>query len=403
MPGRTGAVRCGTRADTEEGGVRGGVTGGERAGRGGAGAHEGVGRQAAGRLLAVEAGLLLRYRAALTDAKSPLAADPQAWAQCAAQARRVLADCAASAAAGRVVVSEPQIAEVAGLGGERVEQGINLTHSIRAGVVLLDLVMRALDDVFPDAAASAAYRAAVRALQQGVTRRLEVGSVAYDSLLLTRVRDLHEGGRRRLAREIHDELGNALSLTLRQLEMYEQAVRRGMPDPGRYATAAKASVVEALDISRQMVTQLRRSSVSGTLETALRGFVSSLGETDCTIRIWVQGSDDWLPDRLAEELFVMVRECLRNTIRHARADNVVAGLSLAPHQAEAVVMDDGRGFEVEGVRARSNGLDGMAERVQLLGGTLDITSAPGAGTRVMIWFPVEFPAQEGDTDERSGR
>lgn len=370
----------------------------EPGGEGGAGASGGAGHDAARRLLAEEPGLLRRYRAVLTEAKSPLAADPKAWLQCAAQARRILADCAASLVSGSPVVSEPQIAEVAGLGNERVRQGVHLTHSIRAGVILLNLVMEALDDTLPDAADSAAYRSAIRALQQGVTRRLEVGSVAYDSLLLTRVRDLHEEGRRRLAREIHDELGNALSLALRQLEMYELACARDAPSPGRYAAAAKASVVEALDISRQMVTELRRSSVSGTLETALRGFVASMGETDCHIRIWVEGSDDWLPDRLAEELFVMVRECLRNAIRHSRADNVVAGLSLAPHQAEAVVMDDGLGFEPDDVRTHRNGLDGMAERAELLGGTVDVTAAPGAGTRVMIWFPVD----RGRAGDRSG-
>ncbi|MFD0329515.1 sensor histidine kinase [Streptacidiphilus monticola] len=288
------------------------------------------------------------------------------------------------------MVSGPQIAEVAKLGDERVRQGLHLTHSIRAGMILLDLVMDAISEAVGLSEDGDGHSAAVRSLQQGVSRRLEIGSVGYDTLLLTRVRALHEEGRRKLAREIHDQLGNSLSLAMRQLEMYELVHQRAGTEAGPQVRAVKAAVLEALDTSRQLVTELRRSNVSGTLETALRGFVSSMGDTGSSVQIWVQGSDEWLPGRLAEELFVLVRECLRNALRHSRADNVVVSIDIAPHQVQTEVIDDGQGFDLDRVRTLgSNGLDGMAERVQLLRGTLNIGSTPGHGTRVMIWFPIE--------------
>ena len=351
------------------------------------------GAEAARLLLAREPELLGEYLAALRAIHSPLAYDQEAWDQCAAQARRILADCAASLVQGVSVVSGTQIAEVVDLSGERLRQGVHLTHSIRAGMILLDVVLSALaESTGARPEESDWYTAAVRSLQQGVTRRLEVGSIGYDTLMLSRVRDLHEQGRRRLAREIHDQLGNSLSLAMRHLEMNELIERRNDAEVSPQLKSAMAAVMETMDISRQLITELRRSTISGSLETALKGFVASMGDRHSTTQIWVQGEDEWLPGHISEELYILVRECLRNAFRHSGAANTVVNIDIAPHEVQSEIVDDGCGFDTGGVRTdggSSNGLDGMAERVQLLHGTVDISSVPGQGTRVVIWIPIE--------------
>jgi signal transduction histidine kinase len=387
------------------------------------------GRQsAAQRLLSQEPEVLAGYQEALREINSPLVADPEAWEQCVVQARRILMDCAVSLAEGKATVTGTEIAEVVNLGGERIRQGLHLTHSIRAGMLLLDIVLAALATAVAGDRPAAArpegpsvvrvcthcsaperwaeelaaaedrcrgcdghYTAAVRSLQEGVHRRLALGSMGYDTFLLNRVQELHDLGRRKLAREIHDQLGNSLGLALRQLELHE--VRSdGAASP--HLAAARAAVLEALDTARQLVTELRHSNVSGSLELALKSFAASMSEAGGAVQIWVRGSDDWVPEPVSEELFVIVRECLRNAISHAQAGNIVVHVDIAPHEVQAEVLDDGRGFDLAAVRERgtANGLDGMRERVQLLNGTLDIRSAAGQGTQVLVWVPIDGTA-----------
>ncbi|WP_329565936.1 helix-turn-helix transcriptional regulator [Kitasatospora sp. NBC_01266] len=105
---------------------------------------------AAQRLLAQEPEVLARYLAGLRAIDSPLAADPEAWEQCVAQARRILLDCAVSLAEGSATVPGTGIAEVVDPGGEPSSQGLHLTHSIRAGMLLLDIVLAALATAVAD-------------------------------------------------------------------------------------------------------------------------------------------------------------------------------------------------------------------------------------------------------------
>ncbi len=344
------------------------------------------------RLLSREPEIIQRYHQGLCAINSPLSSDPEAWEQCVVQAHRIIVDCADSLEHGVAVISGTQIAEVVDLGGVRVRQGVHLTHSIRAGMILLDVILDALSEADGDDSEwGTGYTAAVRALQQGISRRLEAGSIGYDTFVLNRVREVHEQGRRRLAREIHDQLGNSLSLAMRQLEMHELLVRGANQEISPQVRAAKAAILETLDTTRQLVTELRRSNLSGSLETALKGFAASMGELSESVQLWVQGSEEWIPGQVSEELFIIIRECLRNTFAHASAGNILVHIDLAPHEIQTEIIDDGCGFDLDTVRSsgRTNGLDGLQERVHLLGGTVNLDTAPGRGTHVMIWIPIE--------------
>ncbi|MBB5912166.1 signal transduction histidine kinase [Nocardia transvalensis] len=314
------------------------------------------------------------------------------------QARRIFDDCVRSLSAGAATVVH--ITDVFDLGSERVRQGAHLTHSVRAGSILSDLAMTALADCADQLGAPQAdLFAALRALQQGIGLRLESGSIGYDAYLLQRVREAHEEGRRRLAREIHDHIGNSVSLALRQIELYELECEQAAGDSApqsKHVDAAKEAILETIARSRELVSELRRPGVTGSLETALRGFAASLGRTGVPLQMWVRGSDQWIPGSVTEELFIMVRECLRNAYTHAGAANVVVHIDIAPHEVHAEIIDNGKGFDVRALRAtgHGNGLLILQERSDLVGGTVNIDSAPGRGTRVTLWIPI---AQERPT------
>jgi signal transduction histidine kinase len=333
--------------------------------------------------------LVAGYRARLLAVNSPLACDQAAWEQCELQALRILGDCAGTLARGTATVTETHISEVLDLGSERVRQGVHLTHSVRAGMILSDLALTALEECAASAPAPLLLQA-VRALQNGVGLRLESGSIGYDSFLLHRVREIHDQDHRRLAREIHDQIGNALSLAVRKIELYEVERERAGEQLSGHVRQSKDALLEAIGRSRELVTELRRPAVMGSLETALKGFAASLGESGAPVQLWVRGLDEWVPAPVAEELFIMVRECLRNAWTHAAAPNIVVHIDIAPHEIQAEVIDNGTGFDVAAVRSggRTNGLLSLQERADLVGGTLHIDSAPGLGTRVTIWVPI---------------
>jgi len=113
----------------------------------------------------------------------------------------------------------------------------------------------------------------------------------------------------------------------------------------------------------------------------------------------VVGHLDDVPGDLAIACFRAAQEALTNVMRHARAQHVWIELSQTDRALELAVRDDGAGFDVTRTldRAASRGhlgLLGMKERVQILGGDLEVHSEPGHGTRIRIWLPLVPPIPE---------
>lgn len=354
-------------------------------------------------LLARTPELLSDYRGRLEAIKSPLVANETTWRTCALQAERIIRDCAESLRTQRSDVRDRLIQQVEGLGVERATQGIDAVHSIRAGMILFDIVFDALGRVMVDApAAFDSFQAGVRTLQRGIGLRLEAGAIGHDTYLLNTVREVNAAGQRQLAREIHDHLGNHVSLALRRIELHELTWQSRPDEVSARIGAVKETLTEALGIIRDLVTQLRRADREGTLESAFTAFLESMEITPSKVRVQVNGSEEWAPQEVLDEVFLVVRECLRNSFAHAEAEHVLAAVDIAPYQVQALIEDDGRGFDPSAVATagRANGIASATERVELLGGTILFTSSPGAGgTRVTVTIPLMDLS--GDSAERT--
>ncbi|MDI5967001.1 histidine kinase [Streptomyces sp. SL13] len=202
-----------------------------------------------------------------------------------------------------------------------------------------------------------------------------------------------------IAREVHDRIGSGLALVLRRLELLEATARDLGPAERARLADVKESLVDTLGVAREIITALRRPVVAEVaepargprLEPALRGFVAAMGPCGPAVRIGVEGDDGWAPQPVVDEVFVIVRESLRNVLAHAGARQVTAQISIAPHEIHALVVDDGTGFDTAPGRAagRTNGLLGMQERARALDGTVTISSTPGSGTTVALWIPIK--------------
>ncbi|WP_328835525.1 sensor histidine kinase [Streptomyces europaeiscabiei] len=193
-----------------------------------------------------------------------------------------------------------------------------------------------------------------------------------------------EDERRRIAQELHDEVGQSMTAVL--LGLKRAADDAEEPLRGELHQAQEITR-ESLDEVRRLVRRLR----PGVLEDL--GLVSALTSlttefaTHTGLRV-VRSLDGGLPELDQETELVLYRvaqEALTNAARHAEAGRVEVSLSPADGTVVLAVADDGRGT---GVAREGAGIRGMRERALLIGATLDVTSQPQAGTQVRLTVPV---------------
>jgi signal transduction histidine kinase len=206
-----------------------------------------------------------------------------------------------------------------------------------------------------------------------------VGRRAVRALL-----DGQETERRRLARELHDETGQALASILLGLKALER-------DVGEEPLALIRRLVDsALGNVRRLTVELRPPALDDFgLEAALERLASVIGEqSSFTVDVNVALPAGLVPPEHETAIYRIVQEALTNVVKHASAEHVSIVVASSEKAVRAVVEDDGVGFARDQVREHALGLVGMRERAQLLGGRLEVESSPGAGTTVVVELPI---------------
>jgi signal transduction histidine kinase len=210
--------------------------------------------------------------------------------------------------------------------------------------------------------------------------------VARDAL--RRVVAGQELERRRLARELHDETGQALTSILLGLRAVEES--EGADEMRKAAGELRELVVATLQDVRRLAVQLRPKALDDFgLAPALERLAQTFAEaTEMRVELEPQLGDERLPAEVETTLYRIVQEALTNIVKHAEAANVSILLIRRNATATVVIEDDGRGFDPDHVREDGVGLLGMRERVELHDGRLTIESVPGSGTTLVAEVPV---------------
>jgi signal transduction histidine kinase len=206
--------------------------------------------------------------------------------------------------------------------------------------------------------------------------------------VLRRVVEGQELERRRLARELHDETGQALTSILLGLKNVEEA--ESEEEARKAAAGLREQIVETLQNVRRLAVELRPSALD---DFGLVPALDRLGEAfaeQSGIEIDIQANLDAtrLPGEVETALYRIVQEALTNVAKHAEATRVSVVVTRRGNGVTAVIEDDGHGFGAGGRSGVGLGLVGMKERVGLLGGRLAIESTEGAGTTVVAEVPV---------------
>lgn len=217
--------------------------------------------------------------------------------------------------------------------------------------------------------------------------------------------DIQERERQRLARELHDEAGHVLTLAILRIDL-ERVKRSTAPAAREVLTDARDAIMEAATSLNDMAFRLRPRILEDLgLFPALRTLVAQAQVPD-VLQIVLECDDD-VPEMRGEvELvaFRIVQEALTNIRKHAAASSASIRLSFFDQALRVVVQDNGVGIDVPGrgegplTAAGGEGLRGMRERVEVLGGSLAIDARRQGGTRVAAILPLR---SRGYADERA--
>jgi signal transduction histidine kinase len=218
--------------------------------------------------------------------------------------------------------------------------------------------------------------------------------------LSRRLVEAQENERRHIARELHDEVGQALTTVIINLQAVQRlldaprAERDEAPDPLAYLEESLQTVRRTLQQVRDMSLDLRPSLLDDLgLVPALRWYADRQAQrAGFAVHFGADLPEMRLPVDVETTCFRVVQEALTNVVRHAQAQRVSIQLRQGQESLDLNILDDGRGFDVERALQRaagggSLGLLGMQERVHFAGGEMDIQSAPGHGTEIRVSLP----------------
>ena len=211
--------------------------------------------------------------------------------------------------------------------------------------------------------------------------------VAGDAL--RRVVEGQELERKRLARELHDETGQALTSVLLGLRAIEEAAG-DRPEIHESVLELRELVVATLHDVRRLAVELRPKALDdfGLVPAVERLAETFAEQTDVDVHVQAALGDDRLPAEIESALYRIVQEALTNVIKHAQASTVSLVLTRKGDAVAAVIEDDGRGFDPAEAREDGLGLIGMRERIALLRGRVTVESSETGGTTVAVEVPV---------------
>jgi signal transduction histidine kinase len=327
--------------------------------------------------------MLTSFRRRLSEEYGFIAEDPRFVEQAMATVSDVISDVAASVSAADVRINEEFKADAWAIARIGKDNFLGPADGLRAAVILLDIVLAALiGHVTADQELRPCFTLAVQALNESISTRMQAVARACTASALARMRKAQLEERRRIARELHDRVGEVLSVGLRRLDLQEID---GLEAPSGEGSIAREVLVEGMRRLRVVTSDVREPPVPS-LEKALIRYLDSV-QANAEVRLNISGDEAFAPPVVLDEAFLILQEAVRNALTHASPQVVLVGVELDPKELRAWVLDDGCGFVVT-PPAPGGGLGSMRERAALIGGRVSVSSMPGHGTRVDLRIPL---------------
>ena len=332
--------------------------------------------------------ILSSYELSLIELHSPLLGNPRSRKQAIADGMDIIDDVAESIRRNNIRIDDSYKLGAWNISETRTVDQPSPATSLHASVMFFNIASGILArHAEEDPSLLPCFFIGILALNESINRRIRAAALAHTGYLLKRIHRAHLDERLRIARELHDRLGEGVSAALRQVELHE------LSDQGQsdlHISLAKDALTASLHELRLVMSGLRQESVTN-LEKALTSYIASEA-ANVDVRLRINGDEAWVPPEIIDEAFMIIREAVRNALAHGSPRLVLIGLDLAPHELHAWIEDDGVGFTPQSCDtwgyADAMGLATMRERAVLIGGNLHISSEPGHGTQVELFVPL---------------
>lgn len=204
------------------------------------------------------------------------------------------------------------------------------------------------------------------------------------------VLEAEEAERQRIAKDLHDGIGQMMSVARMNLSAFEQVNQfRDVEDRqafDRIIGLVDESCKEVRAVSHNM---MPNALIKNSLAAAIREFINRLDPNKLKVHLYTEGLDERLDSNLETVLYRVIQECVNNVIKHASADTLDISVVKEAREISATIEDNGKGFDAD----RPGNPDGMGlknirTRVEYLKGTVEFDSTPGKGTLIAIHVPI---------------
>jgi len=227
--------------------------------------------------------------------------------------------------------------------------------------------------------------------------------------LLRRVITAQDERCRRVSRELHDEISQSLAAISLDLEAAQVAGGPLVGGAMERLGDIRERLLSALKEINRIVLDLRPTLLEDMgLVYALRWYATQrLGSTGVRLHVQASSLNDRLQPHVETTLYRIGQEAITNVAKHAAAQNLWLAVGRTSRHFTLSVRDDGRGFDVSAMLSNPDdrvglGLFGMKERVALVGGTLNIRSAPGKGTVIAVKMPLNMEVERAEDTDLAG-
>lgn len=222
-------------------------------------------------------------------------------------------------------------------------------------------------------------------LQQEIMRQQEMKARA--------ILEAEENERQRIARDLHDGVGQMMSAAKMNLSAIESELQFNDESQKKSFEKIIGLVDESCKEVRTVSHIMMPSALlKNNLATAIHDFVNKLGNKDLQVHVYTEGLDEKLDSNVETVLYRVVQECVHNAIRHAGATTLDISLIRDKEGISGTIEDNGKGFDpADKEKTEGIGLRNIITRIAYLRGTVDFDSAPGRGTVVALHVPAQKP------------
>ena len=262
-------------------------------------------------------------------------------------------------------------------------------ESFRAGVALCKSAVTVVVKNLLPGTSSEKIAGIALAVQEIVMDRVSrMVMASYVDYLLTKVKETQFEERRRYSRELHDRLAHQMTVVTQSLDLYWAYSESDAERAEKRLALAQASARESLDLMHEFAKELRLSETSDGLRIALENLMRISVPEEVKSEVSLEGQEEHLPDYVRDQLYMVLREGVRNAVAHSGSERIEVEVSITPRHVVARVRDHGTGFDAEDGTTEGLGLSSMKERVSLLGGSFELVPEPGGGARAEVRLPL---------------